>query len=47
MFCALTSVQSNTVSTSGAVHFNSTSIRLEALARILGSDTALDGETAD
>lgn len=40
------SIQSDTVSTCAAVHFNLSGVRLEALSSILGSHTALDGESA-
>ena len=40
------SIQADTVSAGRSVHFNLTCIRLEALSRVLRSDTTLDRESA-
>lgn len=42
---AVSTVQTDTVTTSGTVDLDLTGVRGEALGRILGGDTALDGET--
>lgn len=42
----VTTIETDTVTTSGAVDFDFSSIRLEILGGVFSGDTALDGETA-
>lgn len=42
----VTTIKTDTITTSGAVDFNLTSIRLETLCGVFGGDTALDSVTA-
>ncbi|KAK5636828.1 hypothetical protein RRF57_012540 [Xylaria bambusicola] len=43
---SITTIKTNTISTSRSVHFNLASVGLELLSGILGSDSALNGEAS-